>query len=318
MELTGTVDVSGVYNRTAQKAQHVAATLGCRTFESVAEIAADPDTDGVILITTPDQRQELVNILAEAGKHILIEKPLERTVRAASKIVETCEANNVRLGVVFQHRFRAGARRLTELVATGALGELSLVRADIPWWRDQAYYDAPGRGTYARDGGGVLISQAIHVLDLLLSLAGPVEKVRALCATTKAHKMEAEDFATAGIVFSNGALGSVIATTATYPGEAERIVIDGTLATAKLEAGHLRVMWRDGRTEEQGELSGTGGGADPMAFPCDWHRDLIADFADAIANARQPLVTGREALKVHEFIEALVSASREGMEISLA
>jgi UDP-N-acetyl-2-amino-2-deoxyglucuronate dehydrogenase len=309
-ELKGRVAVSGVFNRTRSKAEAVRAKFGFAVFDSLDAIAADPETDGVIIATPPNQRAEIVAQMAAAGKHILMEKPVERNLAAAKEIVTMCEAQGVILGIVFQHRFRKAALRLRALVDDGALGELALVRAEIPWWRDQDYYDVPGRGTLSRDGGGVLISQAIHVLDFMLSLTGPAQSVQAMTATTCLHKMATEDFATAGIRFSSGAVGSVVATTATYPGDEERLVLDGTKATAVLKGAHLTVIWRDGRTESVGEALGTGGGADPMAFPCDWHRDLIAQFADAITQGLAPAISGREALRVHALIDAMTRSGQ--------
>lgn len=312
------VNVAGLYNRSRAKAAIVAERCGYRVFNSLEEIANDPDVDGVIVTTPPDQRLEIVEMMARAGKHILMEKPVERTVPAAVNLVEICERHEVCLGVVLQHRFRAGARRLRALVDGGALGEIALARVEVPWWRGQDYYDQPGRGTYARDGGGVLISQAIHGLDLMLSLTGPAETVQAFCATTSLHNMEAEDFATAGVRFLSGAVGSIVATTATYPGGAESIILDGTLGTATLRGGRLEVIWRDGRTEVTDEPAGTGGGADPMAFPCDWHKALIADFAMAIRRSQSPLITGREALQVHALIDAMTRSSNEGVMMQVA
>lgn len=311
-QLSTTVQVSGVFNRSPAKARALAETTGYRVFDSVEAIAADPETDGVILITPPDQRRALVETLAGAGKHILSEKPLERTTESARELVSICEQASVLFGVVFQQRFRASAQRLKELVDAGELGKLALIRAEIPWWREQSYYDVDGRGSYARDGGGVLISQAIHTLDLMLSLTGPALRTQAFCARTDLHQLEAEDFATAGIEFASGAVGSVVATTATFPGGTEGFVIDGSAGTATISAGHLKVNWRDGRSEELGEVSGTGGGADPMAFSCEWHRDLISDFAAAIVEGREPIISGREALRVHALIDAIVASSREG------
>ena len=316
--LADQIAVSGVHNRSRATAEKISAEYGFSVIERAEDIAANPSIDGVILLTPPDQRQALVELFARAGKHILTEKPIERTTAAATQLVELCESQGVKLGVVLQHRFRAGARRLAQLVHDGELGELALVRVLVPWWREQSYYDAPGRGTYQRDGGGVLISQAIHTLDLMLSLTGPAESVQALCATTMLHDLEAEDFATAGIRFKSGAVGSVVATTATYPGGAETIVLDGTHATATLTAGQLSVVWHDGHTEELGEPSATGGGADPMAFPCDWHRGLIADFALAIRHNRDPLITGREGLQVHTLIDAMVASSQNQALVHVA
>ncbi len=146
------------------------------------------------------------------------------------------------------------------------MGELAAANVICPWWRPQSYYDEPGRGTLARDGGGVLITQAIHTLDLLLSLTGPVAEVAAICATSRLHRMETEDFVGAGLRFGNGALGALLATTAAFPGFPERIELIGTKATAVLAAGVLTLHHQDGRTENIGEEQGTGGGADPWPF----------------------------------------------------
>ncbi len=311
-QLRGRVEVSGVFNRSLEKAEAVRQTYGWKVFDSLDAIAADAGTDGVIIATPPNQRRDIAVRMAGAGKHILMEKPVERTLAGARDIVELCEAAGVTLGIVFQMRFRAATKRLQTLLDAGDLGKLALVQARIPWWRDQSYYDTPGRGTLERDGGGVLISQAIHVLDMMLSMTGPASWVQAMTATTRLHAMETEDFATAGVVFASGAVGSIVATTATWPGETESLILDGTLGTATLTGGTLRVAWRDGRTEELGEDSGTGGGADPMAFPCDWHRDLIADFAAVIREGRAPAVPGREALRVHALIDAMVRSGASG------
>jgi predicted dehydrogenase len=224
----------------------------------------------------------------------------------------------VRLGVVLQHRFREGSSRLRKLLDDGALGRLATVQLLVPWWRPQSYYDEPGRGTLARDGGGVLISQAIHSLDLMLSLAGPVQEVAGIAGTSALHRMETEDFVGAGLAFANGALGGLVATTAAYPGGPERLVLGGTLATATLEAGTLTVAYQDGRAERFGEPAGTGGGADPMAFPHDWHLALHRDFFDALDTGRAPRVTGREALRVHRLIDALLESARTGRRTAVA
>lgn len=311
------VCLAGVHNRSRTKAEQIAAQFGCHCYDSLEEIADDPDVEGVILLTPPDQRLEPIRHLAQAGKAILCEKPIERDVLRATEIVEICEENRVLLGIVFQHRFRAGAKALSRLVRDKALGSIGLVRTEIPWWRDQVYYDAPGRGSYDRDGGGVLITQAIHVMDLMLSLTAPITSVQAFCATSKLHDLEAEDFVSAGLTYADGAVGSLVATTASFPGATESIRLDGTLGSAHLEGGRLTVHWRDGRTQMVDDISEAGGGADPMDFPCDWHRDLIADFAEAIRTENIPKITGREGLKVHHLIEALEPSSHEGSRIKL-
>lgn len=171
-----------------------------------ALIAAAPDA--VVLITPPNARMPYVEALALAGIPVLMEKPVERSLQAARAIVETFDAANVPLGIVFQHRVRPSVLKLKEVLAERDTGPLHLVEISVPWWRGQGYYDEPGRGSLARDGGGVLISQAIHTLDLALQFTGPVRAVTAMCTTSGFHRMETEDFVSAGLEFEGGARGS--------------------------------------------------------------------------------------------------------------
>lgn len=286
-----------------------------RIARDVQEIADDPDVDFVIVTTPPNARREIVERLAAAGKPILMEKPIERTLEAATAIVDLCDTLDVPLGIVLQHRARPVVAALRERL--NDLGALIAVELSVPWWRPQPYYDEPGRGTYERDGGGVLISQAIHTLDLMLSLTGPVTEVTAMCATTAFHSMEAEDFVTAGLGFANGAVGHVFATTASFPGTGETIRLHCQHGSAYLAAGVLRIDYQDGRTEEIGTATSSGAGADPMAFTSDWHQAVIEDFADAIATNRPPMVPGREALMVHGLITAIEEAGRSGQRVSV-
>ena len=314
------VTLKGVCARRQGRAQAFADEVGdgLTVYPDASAIAADPDIDFAIIVTPPDARLDLIKPLAAAGKPILLEKPVARTAAEAEEVVAFCEQAGVPLGIVFQHRMRAASLKATEMVRFGDLGALGLVEIAVPWWREQGYYDEPGRGTYARDGGGVLISQAIHTLDLALSLTGPVQSVQAMLGTTRFHTMEAEDVAVAGLTFTNGALGTLTASTASFPGTAETITLHFDKASLNLGSGVLTVSWRDGRTETFGAQGGTGGGADPMAFTHDWHQGIIEDFADAVTNARSPVVTGRQALASHDLIEALTRSSEEARSVEVA
>lgn len=323
-DLGGQVRLAGVVSRDAVKAEafakRAADVLGypVRTYADTPEVAADSSVDFAIILTPPNARAEIIETLSAAGKHILMEKPIERTLDVATAIVTVCEARQVSLGIVFQHRVRAASVKLAELIADGTLGALRVAEAHVPWWRDQAYYDEPGRGTYIRDGGGVLISQAIHTLDLLLSLTGGVAQVQAMASTTAFHGMEAEDYVTAALRFTGGAVGSVIASTASYPGGAESITLQFDNACVDLRSGILKINWRSGHEEVFGAQAITGGGADPMAFTHDWHAGVIADFVDALNKGRPPMVTGREALKVHHLIDAIIMSSQQKRSIEVS
>ena len=310
------VAIHGVFSRSRAKTDalalraHAASGAHVRVYDDLAEVASDPGFDFAIVLTPPDTRVELIRPLAAAGKHILVEKPMGRTAAEARDVVTLCRASDVTLGVVFQHRMRAASRRAASLVDSDKLGALGLAEISVPWWRDQAYYDEPGRGTYARDGGGVLISQAIHTIDLALSLTGPVRALRAMAATTLFHRMEAEDFVVAGLEFSNGAVGSLTASTASFPGAPESITLHFEGASLQLKSGQLHVHWRGGEQEVFGAAGGTGGGADPMAFTHEWHQSIIEDFAAALHEGRDPIVTGEAALAAHDLIDAMNASAR--------
>lgn len=310
------IAVLGVYRRDAAQRAAFCSTYGFPEAESYEALLADPRLDAVLVLTPPNAREAIVAAAAKAGKPVLLEKPVERTLAAAERIVALCDAADVTLGVIFQHRFRRASRYLAEAVAENRYGRLEAVHLVVPWWRPQeGYYDQPGRGTFAQDGGGVLITQAIHSLDLMLSLCGEVSAVTAMAKTTRLHQMETEDFVSAGLEFANGAVGAVMATTASFPGGPESITLNFERASATLTAGNLTIRTMAGDTITEGEASEGGGGADPMAFPFDWHAAQIADFADAVRHGRQPVSTGHTALHVHRLIDAMMASAKAGKRV---
>ena len=316
-DLRDHIDLRGVFSRNAEKCKTFASRFELPFIKNIEDLINDPKLDIIIILTPPNQRLKLVQQFSDAGKHILMEKPVERSSAKAKKIVNLCKEKNVKLGIVFQHRFRESSQKLKKLILSHSLGSIFTVQVQVPWWRDQSYYDEPGRGSYERDGGGVLISQAIHTLDLMLSLTGPVSEVQALSSTSQFHKMESEDFVAGGLKFKSGASGSIFASTSSFPGNAESITLNCEKASAHLQSGVLTIKWLDGRSEKFGVTSGTGGGADPMAFPHDWHRDLIDNFVKSVQNKYNSLISGEEALNVHELIDALIESSNKGKLITI-
>ena len=307
LDLKDRVQVAYAYSPTAERRKKFAERFAFPLVDRLEPILADRTVNAVLILTPPNTHLELVERCAAAGKHILLEKPLEITLARAERLVAI--ARNITLGVVLQHRFRPAAAKLHELIAAGRLGELVSASASIPNWRPQSYYDQPGRGTRARDGGGVLLTQGIHTLDLLTWFAGETVETKSYWTTTPVHRMETEDLACAALRFRSGALGVVHATTSAYPGYPERIELIGTKGSAVLEGTALRAQFADASPAlEMRTESGAGGtGADPMAFPHDWHRSLLLDFLDAVEQRREPRSSGRETLKVHRLIEQILS-----------
>src|SRR3954471_13998286 len=213
LQAEGRVVVVGAWSRSAERRATFAQRFPLPVTADLNALLAQQQPDMALVVTPPDSREELVRRLATAGVHVLMEKPVERTTDAAERIVGLCEAAGVTLGIVLQHRFRDAAERLRQLLALGALGQHGVVELAAPWWRPQGYYDEPGRGTLARDGGGVLITQGIHTLDVFLSLVPEVREIKSFATTTPVHRMETEDLVAAAVKFANGAIGTVHATT---------------------------------------------------------------------------------------------------------
>jgi predicted dehydrogenase len=291
----------------AARLKDVTDRYGFPTTTDTMGAITDPAVDAVVLLTPANAHLEIAQAAFAAGKHVLCEKPLEVTLERGEQLIAAGRRADRRLAICLQMRFRPGSRRLYELLRNGDLGEVQAATMMAPWWRPQSYYDEPGRGVKARDGGGVLITQAIHALDLFRWLVG-VERVEAAqVRTTAVHRMETEDYASALVRLRNGAPGSIIATTAAYPGSPEWIHIIGSKGTARIEGGSLRVATIDGREEVLTDNSGSGGGASVMAFSHDAHRTVLSDFLDAIEHQRDPAIPGEEALATQRIIDAILT-----------
>src|SRR6185295_5771967 len=240
------VDVAYAFSPSAERRRKFASQFAFNTCDSLEVILNDRSVDAVLILTPANTHLELVEKFAAAGKHNLLEKPLDASLKKSEQLVKA--AARIKLGIVLQHRFRPGAEKLRELLPE--LGKIVSASAAIPNWRPQSYYDQPGRGTKARDGGGVLLTQGIHTLDLFLSFTGEAAEVKSFVTTTPVHRMETEDLAVAAVKFKSGALGVVHATTTAYPGFPERIELIGTKGSALLEGTSLQMKFQDGTSFE--------------------------------------------------------------------
>lgn len=318
VELADRVEVAAVFSPSAERRSAFSSAHGFPASESADAIFDDASIDAVLILTPPNTHLDLVLRAASARKHVLLEKPLEITPDRAETLVAGAESAGIKLGVVLQHRFRPISVALDRMVREGRLGEIASASARLNNWRPQGYYDQPGRGTRARDGGGVLLTQAIHTLDLMISLAGFPVEVTGYATTSPVHSMETEDLAMAAIRFGNGGIGTVSATTAAYPGIPDAIDIIGTRGMARIEGTRLIANFHDGTEEVIDDgTHGCGAGADPMAFSHQHHRAVIEDFLDAIRKDGQPRVSGREALKVHRLIAAILRSSVTGERVKV-
>ena len=309
-DLAARVEVVAAASRTQAACSAFHDRFGFPVTTDIDGVIADPTIAAMLVLTPPASHASVAERCFAAGKHVLVEKPLELTSARGATLVAAGRAAGLRLGVVLQHRFRPGSVRLRAALAAGELGTVLAAGMVVPWWRPQHYYDEPGRGTMARDGGGVLLTQAIHTLDLFRSLVGVSRVEAAQATTTAAHHMETEDFASALLRLGNGAPGTLMATTAAYPGTAERIEIWGSRGSAVLVGGALRLSWMAGGEEAIEAEGGTGGGANIMDFPNDAHRAVLADFVEAVETGRDPAVTGEEALASQRVVDEILVAAQ--------
>ena len=318
MDLADKIEVVHAFARSETRRRAFGEKFPFPLCDDLETILNDDSVEAVAVFSPANTHRDIAIRCAQAGKHVLMEKPLDITTPRAEELVAAYRKAGVKLGVVLQHRFRPAGMKLAAMLRNGDLGAIVGCSTIIRLWRPQSYYDEPGRGSFARDGGGVLISQGIHTLDLMMSLAGPIDEVTGYAATTPVHRMETEDMVCAGARFINGAIGTIDATTAAFPGFHEEIILACEKGTALLRGTELLVQLQDGRKVEiEPDRSAGGTGADPMAFPHDYHRAVMEDFVDAIREDREPKVTGGEALKVHRLMDALIETGRQGRPVKV-
>ncbi|MGH8696462.1 MAG: Gfo/Idh/MocA family protein [Burkholderiales bacterium] len=316
-DLQERVEVAAAFAPSRERREAAAQTYGLPVVDSIDAILGDRSIDCVLILAPPWTHTELVERAAAAGKHVLLEKPVEVNAERSLAVVAACERAGRTLAIVFQHRFRPASLKLAELLRAEALGQILSASASIRWWRPPEYFAQPGRGTFARDGGGVLLTQAIHTLDLLLHLVGPAAEVSAYVDTSPLRKIDTEDVVAGAVRYANGASGVIDATTVAYPGYPERIEIAGTKGSAALEVESLTLSLRNGERVALGGAAAGGGGADPMAFSHEHHRRLHAEFLDAIDAGREPMNSGRSALAVQQLIDALLASGRERRPVTV-
>ena len=302
------------------------------------ELLAHPDVD-VITLCTPSGHHGVLSAQAiQAGKHVIVEKPMEVSVTACDALLNALRDSDRKFGVISQHRFDPASQAVKKLMDVEALGRLIAVDIRIPWYRTQEYYDSGDwRGTFAYDGGGCLMNQGVHTVDLMLWLCGPVKEVYARTATAAHERIEVEDLACATLSFTNGALGTLFASTAAYPGFPARLALHGTEGTAVLEGDELHTLAIKGRPTITGPSASTHalqvatGGTRQAVIHADanlnapntgwkWgdaHRAQFIDFVTAIRENRQPLVDAPAGRAAVALIKAIYDSAKTGSVVKL-
>jgi len=298
-----------------------AAQFGGEVYTSVYELVKNPDIDIISICTPSGMHLESALAAANAKKHVIVEKPLEITTERIDMMIEACKKNNVKLGAIFQRRFMDTSIILKKAIDSGRFGKIVLADVYIKWYRTQEYYsNSNWKGTYKYDGGGALMNQGIHGIDLLQWLMGGVEKVAAFTDTLAHTGIEVEDVAVASLRFRSGALGVIEGTTGSWPGEKLRIEICGTEGTVIMEDEVFRVWKFKKETEEDENIRQkfgykeeiiSGGASDPRAISSEGHRRLFEDFIEAIRKNREPRIDGSEGRAAVAIITAIYKSAKE-------
>lgn len=310
-------ELIAVCSSSETRAKEARESFGVPAYFNIAEFLENDAIDVVSICTESGGHMEPGIAAAKAGKHVLLEKPIEVSTERADQLIETCETSGVKLAVVFQNRFKTGFQKVKEALHQGVLGKLIMGNAAINWYRDPSYYQSSDwKGTLKGDGGAALINQGIHTIDLLLEVMGDVDSVYGQIKTM-VHDIEGEDLGAAILNFKNGALGTVTAGTSLYPGYPERLEIYGENGSIILEAGKItawNVKGQEGPQETASETEGSGS-SDPMAIDYNLHLAQIKDLVEAIWEDRDPLVTGVSGKKSLELILGIYQSSKEGNQI---
>jgi UDP-N-acetyl-2-amino-2-deoxyglucuronate dehydrogenase len=300
--------------------------LECDVSDDLAAVVKRSDVHVVIITTPSGAHLDPAVLAASAGKHVVVEKPLEITLDRCDRIIEACDKNKVKLCTIFPSRFGDANLELKNAVVAGRFGRLTLGETTCKWWRAQSYYDEGGwKGTQALDGGGALMNQAIHNVDLLLWMMGPVSTIAGMTATLAHERIEVEDTAVACLRFKNGALGVIQATTSVWPGLPKTIGIHGNKGSVVIEQDDL-LRWEFDPASQDDEairarfrqkVGASGGSSNPASISHVGHARQLSDFVNAIKTGSSPAVDGREGRRAVEVILAIYESQRTGRVVEI-
>ena len=312
--------VVAVHSRSLESATTLANRFDARAHDTLDTFLAAPGLDIVCVCTPSGAHLEPAVAAAEAGKHVVVEKPLEITSKRSQQIIAATQKAGVKLATIFNSRFADAHVRLKRALEAGELGTLLQGDTFVKWYRTQDYYDSGGwRGTWALDGGGALMNQGVHQVDLLLWLMGPVAEVFAYAATLNHERVEVEDTLVATLRYESGALGVLTAATSLYPGQPKTLEIHGTKGFVRVKDDEVDKWQVDDEEEEGGgEEKSVGTFSDPMALSFENHRRQLEDFLHALEEDATPLVDGQAGLNAVELIEAIYRSADSGQPVRLS
>lgn len=306
-------DIRGVWSRNSDHRVAFASKHSILEFASYEAVLADASVEAVINCLPPGYHTEYGLKAAAAGKHMLVEKPIDVSLEAAKRLIEAYRAQKLTLAVVFQNRFTKAAQKVKAAVDSGLLGRLIQGDAYVKWYRAPSYYQANSwKGTLKIEGGGALMTQAIHTIDLLQWIMGPVHSIAGRVRTA-VHTIESEDLAVAAVEWKNGAIGVIEGGTALWPGVKEKIEIHGEKGSITLEGGNITAWKVEGQVEADhvDAVKVSFGETNSPAISFVNHQAQIEDFIRAVREGVEPAVTGEEGLKALAIVLGVYQSAKQ-------
>ena len=312
-EITACTDISEANGK------KFADATGAEFVETYEEVCRHPRVDYVDLCTFPDFRLQPIEICAETKKHIQVQKPISTNLETARRMIEVARAAGITLGVVSQHRFDDSSQFVKKAIAGGRMGKILQADAYVKWYRSAEYYSRPIKGSWETEGGGALINQAVHQVDVLLWLLGNVDEVFGYWQLGALHKIESEDVVNALLHYQSGATGVIQAATAFWPGYSERLEIHGTKGSATITGDKLTAwdVQDDSGEPAPIEKDVASGASDPMAISLVPFERQFLDFAEACKTGRKPLVSGIDGYRALELVTSVYRSCREGRKVRI-
>jgi len=306
-------------NRTASKGRQFAESIGAEFVPTYDDLCRHPNVDIVDVCTFPDFRLQPLLLCAEAGKHIQVQKPISTSLATARQMIDTAHRAAIQLSVVSQHRFDDACIFLHRAIAQRRLGRLLQCDCYVKWYRSPAYYSRPIKGSWSTEGGGALINQAIHQIDILRWIAGPVQELSGVWQLGALHKIESEDVVNAVVRYASGATGVMQAATAFWPGYTERTEFHGTKGSAIISGDRLTTWDVQNDSGDPPPLAANvaSGASDPMAISVEPFERQFRDFTDAIRSKRKPLISGEEGYQALEIVLAVYESCRTNQKFVL-
>ncbi len=312
------LELVSLYSRSEKNAKGLGEKYNVKWHTNWDKFIADPLINAVSICTPSGNHLDYGEMAARAGKHVIVEKPIEVTIERAKRLIQVCEENHLALAVIYQSRFIPEIEKAKKELDKHAIGKLIIADANIKWFRGQDYYDSGAwRGTFALDGGGVLINQAIHTIDLFQWFMGEVKSIYGKIATLTHERLEGEDNAMAVVEFKSGTFGVITGSTSIQPAQPRHIELHGEKGSIVIDGDDVRILKSGDEAPRQEKGKSMGASSPLQGFSIEPHKKQFEAIANAISKGHEPPVSGKESLKSLAIVLGIYESSKTGLPVDI-